>query len=80
MNRRSLLKIAAACPLVLLGTTEATKQASCADECENCGMVDVPLDEGFCVGCTCAHCGTHGSMNDMGWCDACEEQLWSTTA
>ena len=52
-------------------------------ECANCGMEDVPLihDE-CCAGCVCAHCGRSAfeagrSMNDMGWCDACEDALRS---
>ena len=55
-------------------------EAARADECANCGMIDVPLVDGHCVGCTCASCGrtaedAGGSMNDMGWCDRCEERL-----
>jgi len=45
--------------------------------CENCGMIDVPLKDGFCAGCICERCGRNAgtvgrSMNDMGWCEDCE--------
>jgi hypothetical protein len=42
-------------------------------ECENCGMVDVPLvKDDCCAGCVCQRCGKSAvdvgrSMNDMGW-------------
>lgn len=75
LDRRSLLKLAAASPLVLLGTTEATEQSSCSNECENSGMSDIPVTDGFCDGCKCVRCGARGSMNSMGWCDVCEEEL-----
>ncbi len=50
------------------------------DECQNCGMIDVPLDRNHCEGCICAMCKRTAeecgrSMNDMGWCDQCETQL-----
>jgi hypothetical protein len=50
------------------------------DECQNCGMIDVPLVDGHCIGCTCASCGrtaedAGGSMTDLGWCGRCEEKL-----
>ena len=38
------------------------------DGCENCGMLDVPLQDGFCHGCTCLHCGEHDTMDEAGWC------------
>lgn len=47
-------------------------------ECENCGMIDVPIvHDDCCSGCVCARCKRSafeagGSMNDMGWCDTCE--------
>lgn len=50
-------------------------------ECENCGMVDVPLvKDDCCAGCVCQRCGKSAvdvgrSMNDMGWCDDCEALL-----
>ena len=49
-------------------------------ECDNCGMIDVPLSDGYCEGCICLKCkrnaGETGcSMNDMGWCDDCEEEF-----
>jgi hypothetical protein len=49
-------------------------------ECDNCGMIDEPLSDGYCQGCICAKCGRNAgevghSMNDMGWCDACEAEL-----
>jgi hypothetical protein len=52
-----------------------------SDKCENCGMIDVPLDRGHCVGCVCRNCKrtaweAGGSMNDQGWCDQCEADLW----
>lgn len=38
-------------------------------ECENCGMVGVPLDEaGFCSGCVCTFCGAQGSMDCVNMC------------
>lgn len=45
-------------------------------ECKNCGMIDVPLTSGYCVGCICARCKKNAgelgqSMNDMGFCDPC---------
>jgi len=41
------------------------------DECENCGMIDVPLDkDGFCEGCMCTCCGAHGSMDEVGMCSS----------
>lgn len=43
------------------------------DECENCGMIDEPLLDGHCAGCTCLRCGANGTMSAMGWCAACEE-------
>jgi hypothetical protein len=51
-------------------------------ECENCGMLNVPLTRYHCSGCICLHCGktafeAGGSMNDMNWCDACEKELQS---
>jgi len=40
-------------------------------ECENCGMIDEPLDkDGFCEGCTCVCCGSHGSMDEWGTCSS----------
>ena len=55
------------------------------DECVNCGMIDVPLTDGHCSGCICLSCGQTAedagrSMNDMGWCDACEEKLQAAAA
>lgn len=50
-------------------------------ECENCGMIDVPIvKDDCCAGCICQRCGQSAfevgrSMNDMGWCDACEALL-----
>lgn len=58
------------------------------EECNNCGMIDVPLTAfatgGYCDGCVCLHCKRDagecgGSMNDMGWCDECESKLWDGT-
>jgi hypothetical protein len=54
-------------------------------ECENCGMIDVPLKNGFCSGCICQRCKkdageASGSMNDMGWCEECEAFLNSQLA
>lgn len=48
------------------------------EECENCGMFEVPLKDGHCEGCICLKCGRTaidcgGSMNGVGWCDECEE-------
>jgi guanosine-3',5'-bis(diphosphate) 3'-pyrophosphohydrolase len=38
-------------------------------ECENCGIVDKPLDkDGFCEGCVCTFCGAKGSMGSVGTC------------
>jgi hypothetical protein len=37
-------------------------------ECENCGILDKPLTDGFCEGCTCSSCGAHGTMDEMGMC------------
>ena len=56
---------------------------SIPNECLNCGMLNQPLTKaGYCDGCVCANCkrdaGECGcSMNDMGWCDDCEEKLQS---
>lgn len=50
-------------------------------DCENCGMIDTPIvKDDCCVGCVCPICGNSAfeagrSMNDSGWCDACESQL-----
>jgi len=44
------------------------KGYGCHAKCENCGMVDVPLKDGFCNGCTCSSCGAHGSMDAGGMC------------
>jgi hypothetical protein len=44
-------------------------------------MIDQPIvKDDCCAGCVCARCGrsafqVEGSMNDMGWCDACETNL-----
>jgi len=38
------------------------------DECENCGMIGVPIVHGFCEGCTCNCCGANGSMDAGGQC------------
>jgi hypothetical protein len=55
------------------------------DECVNCGMIDVPLKDGHCSGCICLSCKktaeeAGGSMNDMGWCNACEGKLQAAAA
>lgn len=45
-------------------------------ECENCGMIDVPLNaEGYCGGCTCRKCGAGGTMNMWGLCAPCDEAI-----
>lgn len=49
-------------------------------ECENCGMIDVPLKDGHCDGCICECCGKTAleagcSMNDVNWCQACDDDL-----
>ena len=49
-------------------------------ECLNCGMIDVPLITGYCRGCICDCCHRNAgevgrSMNDMNWCDECENEL-----
>ena len=49
-------------------------------ECLNCGMIDVPLIKGYCRGCICDCCHRNAgevgrSMNDMNWCDECENEL-----
>jgi hypothetical protein len=49
-------------------------------ECDNCGMIDVPLIDGYCDGCICVNCKKNAgevgcSMNGMGWCDKCERKL-----
>lgn len=41
-------------------------------ECGNCGITGKQLIAGYCKGCTCLRCNAHGSMNEAGWCDACE--------
>jgi hypothetical protein len=44
--------------------------------CVNCGILDVPMNvEGYCQGCTCLNCGMGGTMNEVGWCDGCENVL-----
>jgi hypothetical protein len=48
----------------------------CEPECENCGMIDVPLKGGFCAGCICQRCSKNAaevgcSMNDLGLCGTC---------
>lgn len=46
-------------------------------ECDNCGMIEVPLKEGHCEGCICLKCKRGAlecgsSMNAAGWCNSCE--------
>lgn len=42
-------------------------------ECQNCGMIDVPLNAaGYCEGCTCNVCGVGGTVNMWGLCSACD--------
>ena len=53
-------------------------------ECENCGMIDVPLVRDCCEGCRCLCCKRTAiecgrSMNEMGWCDECEARLGEDT-
>lgn len=50
------------------------------NECQNCGMIDVPLRDGHCEGCICLNCkrgalDCGSSMNAAGWCDECEQNL-----
>ena len=58
------------------------QQCDFHSECENCGMIEVPLKDGHCEGCICdmcektaAECGC--SMNDGGVCEDCNKQLWA---
>lgn len=51
-------------------------------ECDNCGMIDEPLSDGYCSGCICARCKKNAgevgqSMNDMGFCDSCNILVYS---
>lgn len=56
--------------------------------CANCGILEPLSEAGFCQGCTCANCGSGGTMttpvavealgpqtNAAGWCDGCENVL-----
>lgn len=48
------------------------------DECENCGMTEVQLVNGYCPGCICQSCNKNAgetgcSMNEVGWCTKCWE-------
>lgn len=61
-------------------TSLCPQHSSTADECQNCGMIDVPLYRDHCWGCICDCCGrtaeeVKGSMNCMNWCDECENTL-----
>lgn len=64
-----------------LGDTISEWIEEALPECENCGMTGHPLNEnGYCPGCLCQRCGKSAfenacSMNDMGWCFACEGLL-----
>jgi hypothetical protein len=61
--------------------TKVDQEGEASSECENCGMFDVPLiKDDCCIGCICQRCGKSAfeagrSMNDMGWCEACEVLL-----
>jgi len=49
-------------------------------ECQNCGMIDVPLLRNHCDGCICLQCKRTAeesscSMNEAGWCNACEAEF-----
>ena len=41
--------------------------------CLNCGMIEVPLTNGFCEGCTCWACNGHGSLDSYGLCRECAD-------
>ena len=50
-------------------------------ECDNCGMIDMPLSDGYCEGCICLRCKKNAgevgqSMTDMGFCDRCETEIY----
>lgn len=51
-------------------------------ECDNCGMIDVPLSDGYCAGCICLRCKKNAgelgqSMTDMGFCEPCEAEIYA---
>jgi hypothetical protein len=50
------------------------------DECQNCGMIDKPLQDGYCAGCICDCCKRHAgdtgcSMDEVGLCEECAWKL-----
>lgn len=50
------------------------------NECNNCGIEDSLLADGYCEACHCRKCGKNAgqtgcSMNSVGYCNACELAL-----
>ena len=60
----------------------AKSMADIEPACDNCGMIDVPLSDGYCAGCICLRCKKNAgelgqSMTDMGFCEPCEAEIYS---